>query len=77
MGAAVPLPDGGIFRVGREEPADLPLRDSAVSREHALFEFDGRSWCHRSRQRERHVRRGKRVKRRRLKGGELIRFDPA
>lgn len=72
---AIPLPDAGVFSIGREEPADLPLRDSAVSREHALLEYDGRSWTLSDvGSANGTFVNGARVKRRRLKGGELIRF---
>lgn len=75
VGAAVVLPEDGVFRVGRDDPADLPLRDSAVSREHALLEFDGNRWVLTDLDSANGTFvDGKRVQRRRLKGGERIRF---
>ncbi|MFN8179143.1 MAG: FHA domain-containing protein [bacterium] len=77
VGVAIELPEDGAFRVGREEPADLPLREAAVSREHAILEFDGRGWVITDLDSANGTFvDGRRVKRRRLKGGERIRFGP-
>ena len=74
--APVPLPDdGGLFRVGREEPADLPLRDAAVSREHAQFESHGDDWILTDLDSANGTFvNGRRIRRRTLKPGDTVRF---
>ena len=78
-GAPVPLPEfGEPFQVGREEPADLPLRDATVSREHARFETNGDAWVLVDLESANGTFvNGRRITRRRLKGGELLRFGNA
>lgn len=74
--APVVLPEhGGLFRVGREEPADLPLRDATVSREHAQFESDGDDWILADLDSANGTFvNGRRITRRKLKPGDMLRF---
>ncbi len=74
--AAVPLPEyGEPFLVGREPPADLPLRDATVSREHARFAADGDAWIlEDAGSANGTFVNGRRVTRRRLRNGDRVRF---
>ncbi len=75
VGAPIPLPEHDLFRIGRDDPSDLPLRDAAVSREHATIEFDGRRWFVTDLGSANGTFvNGRRIVRRRLRGGEALRF---
>lgn len=75
-GAAIPLPEGAPFVVGREA-RDLPIADAAVSREHAILECDDGRWSVRDLGSGNGTTvNGKRVDTQRLKHGDVIAFGP-
>ena len=76
-GAPVTLPDLGPFTIGRELDNDLPLHHPATSREHAVLEGgDGRWTLRDAGSGNGTFVDGRRIRKCRLRGGEVLRFGP-